>query len=224
MIISKINKGSIILNVPVFSMQDIQIMVFCSHASSFLTISLFFFCMMNLNPIPNNTIGYFFTIAAYFFILRLFNNTLAEEYACFYDKRYIPWFISQWYNPYFITPAETASIIRRHLQCPVLVHISKNDELLSYTKYKIKHFFNHFLGNLANPYPTVLLLSEDHTHDQNNTDFQKIKNEFLQNPKDYFPTKNIAQINTSPKFVFYDSTLEDILNITYKDSCFPLIS
>lgn len=227
-IIEKINQGYIILDVPIFSMQHTQVMVFASRLSGLITASAIGICAYFLLKKYNQKNIYFNIMLSFGCALLLYNR-LIQFYVHLYDKKIIPWLISENYNPNLDTPLQAAQIIRQYITCPILIHISKNDELLSHAKNDIAQLWNALVQNPLNNNTnnlTYLLLSGDGTHDQNNNDFGHIKQEFIKNPQSYMPCKTISQgTNLHKNSNLYDWTLESqSIDIDYKEPLFPLIS
>lgn len=229
-LINKINQGYIILNVPIFSMQHTQIMVFASRLSSLITVNIIGYCAYYLLEKYNQK-NSCFNVTLVLGLALLLYNPLIKKYSTFYDKKIIPWLISENYNPNLNTPLQAAQIIRKHITCPILIHISKNDELLWRSKKDILQLLNALVQNPLNNNnntnsPTCLLLSGDGTHDQNNNNFNDIKQEFIKNPQSYAPCTTMSQGNNlDSNSSLYDWTLApESVYINYKEPLFPLIS
>ena len=215
-ILAAVNRGKIALSTPALSMQKTCIVAFFSQCASYSTI--FFTCgfaawkkwlfaewfEINLPDKNVQIVGFFI---ASMMMISACGRILENMYGNFIDRYIIPLATRGNYNPYFIKPLEAAKQLAPHLTCPVLIHCSRNDEIVINDKEMADLFHAFFYrykpvkGSFKvykKKFPTYYLLSDDDTHDRNNDQYNLIRNYFLsKTPKQFSKFSQHPSIDSS---------------------------
>ncbi|HTM06237.1 MAG TPA: hypothetical protein VL201_03260 [Patescibacteria group bacterium] len=185
-ILAAVNRGKIALSTPLLSMEKTCIVAFASQLASYSSILaacgfaayhkwLFAEWLIN-NQFDRNVQIFGFFLASIMMIGGC-RHRLENMYSKFIDRYIIPLATRGKYDPSFIKPDAAAYYLAPHLSCPVLIHCSRNDEILKNDEDIIKfHHVFHFRENTASTY---FLLSDDDTHDTNNLQYKEVRLQFF---------------------------------------------